>query len=275
MKTTLSVGQLATIALSLSPLAAAWPSWPRWLPDIDSLVVRQDDSSSSNSTSATASPSQTGTAKSQPVTTKNLNTAGIEPTGTGNSTNTKTAAATHTEYPAQDAAGNVVMVTPAATQVATNLYKIGENITWGWNYTNLQGTPTAIDVLVSILSTATFTLTQNMTFETPGVFEWDTKQYEEDNVGQPLLTEQYTLVIYDADGSPTQTAEAGYLAPFSGFKFGLYQPKGATPLADWSCATCSAALGSTERRAIGMAAAMSVVTVLSFTWFVVGFGALL
>jgi hypothetical protein len=166
------------------------------------------------------------------------------------------------------------MITPAATQQATNLYKIGETITWGWNYTNLQGTPTAVDVLVSIQSTATFTLTQNMTFATPQVYKWDTKQYEADNIGNPLLTDEYTLVIYDADGSPTQTAEAGYLAPFSGFKFGLYQPQAATPLSEWTCATCSAALGSTERRAIGMAAAMSVVTVLSFTWFVVGFGAL-
>lgn len=232
-----------------------------------------DFTASSNSTSDSTTDSQTGTGKdSQPIST-NLNTAGVTQTGSkGNST--KTSAPTHTEFPAQDAAGNVVMVTPAATQQATNLYKIGETITWGWNYTNLQGTPTAVDVLVSILSTATFTLTQNMTFETPGVYKWDTKQYEDDNVGQPLLTEQYTLVIYDADGSPTQTAEAGYLAPFSGFKFGLYQPKGATPLSDWHCATCSAALGSTERRAIGMAAAMSIVTVLSFTWFVVGFGAL-
>lgn len=165
------------------------------------------------------------------------------------------------------------MITPAATYQVTPLYKIGDVVTWGWNYTNLQGTPTAVDVLVSVASTATFTLTQNMTFATPGVYEWDTKQYADDNVGHPLLTEMYTLVIYDADGGPTDTAEAGYLAPFSLFKFGLYAPKAPTSLADWHCATCSAALGSAERRAISGAVVMSIFTVLSFTWFVVGFGA--
>ncbi|KAB5570772.1 hypothetical protein GE09DRAFT_1104668 [Coniochaeta sp. 2T2.1] len=265
MRSTLSVGQLATLALSLSPAASAL-SWPRWLPDLDSLIVRADSTNSSN----TATPS----GKSDPAKATNLNTGGvIQPTAKGNSTASKSSEPTHhTQFPAQDPAGNVVMVTPAATAQATNLYKIGDKVTWGWNYTNLQGTPTAIDVLISVASTATFTLTQNMTFETPGVYEWDTRQYQDDNVGNPLLTEQYTLVIYDSDGSPTSTAEAGYLAPFSGFKFGMYQPKAATSLADWQCPTCSAAFGAGERRALGAAAVMSVVTVLSFTWFVVGFG---
>ena len=167
------------------------------------------------------------------------------------------------------------MVTPAATAQGTNLYKIGDTVTWGWNYTNLQGTPTAIDVLVSIQTlSSTYTLTQNMTFETPAVFKWDTQQYNDDHVGDQLPTDQYTLVIYDSDGSPKSTAEAGYLAPFSGFKFGLYEPRKAVPIDQWQCATCTTSLGSTERKAIGMAAAMSAVTVLSFTWFVVGFGGL-
>lgn len=166
------------------------------------------------------------------------------------------------------------MITPAATLQATNLYKIGDKITWGWNYTNLQGTPTAVDVLVSCSTvTATWTLTQNMTFETPGSYTWDTNEYKQTNVANPLLSAEYTLVIYDSDSSVTATAEAGYLAPFTGFKFGLYIPKGATPLSEYHCATCSAALGAMETRAVGVAVAMSVVTVLSFTWFVAGFGA--
>lgn len=221
----------------------------------------------------TSSPTTTGKQPPQ-VTTTNLNNAGITTTGHGGNGTTQTAPPTHTEFPAQDPPGNVVMVTPAATQQGTNLYKIGDTVTWGWNYTNLQGTPTAVDILVSVSSSATFTLTQNMTFETPGVYKWDTGKYNADHVGNQLPTEQYTLVIYDADGSPTTTAEAGYLAPFSGFKFGLYAPSPPVPLADYHCATCSGVLGSAERRAIGMAAAVSVVTVLSFTWFVVGFGAL-
>lgn len=204
------------------------------------------------------------------MTTTNLNSAGITPTGSsGNSTTT--AAATHTQYPAQDPAGGVVMVTPATTAGSLNLYKIGYNVTWGWNYTNLQGTPTAIDILVSVSTTATFTLTQNMTFETPGAYTWDTGKYNSEHVGNQLPTDEYTLVIYDADGSATSIAEAGYLAPYNGFEFGLYAPGTPTPLNEWHCATCSAALGSSERRAIGTVVVMCALTVLSFTWFVAGF----
>lgn len=177
-------------------------------------------------------------------------------------------------FPAQDPAGAVVMVTPAPTYQATQLYKIGDHITWGWNYTNLQGTPTAIDVYVSCSTvSATWTLTQNMTFNTKGSYTWDTGEYQATAVSNPLIVEQYTLVIIDSDSSITATAEAGYLGPYSGFKFGLYTPR---PYVDedqgWQCATCSAALGAVERRAVGAAVAMSVVTVLSFTWFVAGFG---
>lgn len=211
------------------------------------------------------------------MTTTNLNSAGITQTGssgTSGSNSTVTATPTHTSYPAQDPAGGVTMLTPSTTASVLNLYKIGANVTLGWNYTSLQGTPTAIDILASVSTTATFTLTQNMTFVTPGAFTWDTEQYNAENIGNQLLTDEYTLVIYDADGSPTEAASAGYLAPFSAFTFGLYAAGTATPLSEWHCATCNAALGSTERRAIGMAAAMSVVTVLSFTWFVVGFAGL-
>jgi hypothetical protein len=165
------------------------------------------------------------------------------------------------------------MLTPAATYQATNLYMIGDYITWGWNYTNLQGTPTAVDVFVSCATvSATWTLTQNMTFETKGAYTWDTGEYQATAVSDPLIVEQYTLVIVDSDSSISATAEAGYLAPYSGFKFGLYTGRPYSDLGDWECATCSAALGAVERRAVGAAVAMSVVTVLSFTWFVAGFG---
>ena len=46
MKASLSAGQLAVALLSLSSTAsAAWNSWPRWLPELDSLIVNRDDSS--------------------------------------------------------------------------------------------------------------------------------------------------------------------------------------------------------------------------------------
>jgi hypothetical protein len=218
--------------------------------------------------------------------TTNLNTGGItqSPSGTGtgsgsfpsgtmsgNSSSTKD----HSMYDPMSPAGNVVMITPAITQ-GTQLYKIGDYVTWGWNYTNVLGTPTAIDVLVSCSkASATWTLTQNMTWETLGSYTWDTGAYQSTAVASPLLVEQYTLIIYDADGGMSATPEAGYLSPYSGFVFGLYTPQPYTPLGEWQCATCSAAISDMEKRALGAVVAMSVVTVLSFTWFVTGFGAFL
>lgn len=208
--------------------------------------------------------------------TTNLNTGGMStsaPSGTakGNSTSKPT----HTVYNDEDPAGSVVMITPAAT-LGTQLYKIGDFVTWAWNYTNLQGPPTAIDVLVSCSTASnTWTLTQNMTFATEGAFTWDTGAYQHTAVASPLLTEEYTLIIFDADSSISATAEAGYLAAFDGFVFGMYTPQPYTPLSDWQCATCSAAVSDMDKRALGFALTMSIITVLSFTWFVTGIGGLL
>ena len=174
-----------------------------------------------------------------------------------------------------DPPGNVVMVTPAAT-AGTQLYKIGDFITWGWNYTNLQATPTAVDVLVTCSKAQQmWTLTQNMTFATKGSYTWDTAAYQSANIAQPLPVEQYKLIIHDSEGSVTDGGEPGYLQPFTGFQFGLYTPRAYTPLNEWKCATCSAAMSDMERRAVGGAVVMSIVTFLSFTWFVGGFAAIL
>jgi len=167
------------------------------------------------------------------------------------------------------------MVTPAAS-LGSQLYKIGDWVTWSWNYTNLQGPPTAVDVLVSCsVASETWTLTQNMTFATQAGYLWDTGSYQHTAVASPLLVQEYTLLIYDAESSISATAEAGYLAPFDGFVFGMYTPRPYTALGDWQCATCSAAMSDTEKRALGFALTMSLITVLSFTWFVTGFAGIL
>jgi hypothetical protein len=161
------------------------------------------------------------------------------------------------------------MITPAPT-LGSQLYKIGDNITWAWNYTDVSATPTAIDVLVSISTTQVWTLTQNMTFAPTATFTWDTSDYAS-AVNQPLGTEQYTLVIYDAQSAVTAAGEAGYLAAFNGFQFGMYTPQPYQSFDEgWTCAVCSAAAGGTDRYAFGFALMMSIITVMSFTWFVTG-----
>lgn len=233
------------------------------------LVASESPQETATATPTAKVTTTTSKGKNQPTTT-NLNQGGKTTTKSGSDSNTKTSNGTHTTYNAQDPAGSVVMITPAATD-GTQLYKVGDYVTWGWNYTNVQGNPTAVDVLVSCsVASNTWTLTQNMTFETKGAFTWDTGSYQQTAVASPLLTEQYTLLIYDAESSVSATAEAGYLAPFSGFVFGLYTPRPYTPLAQWKCATCSAALSDNEKRALGFAFSMAAITVASFTWFVVG-----
>lgn len=212
----------------------------------------------------------------EPITT-NLNTGGLTrsatASGTGNSTSSKPPK--KTQFDPMDPPGSVVMVTPAPTD-GYQLYKIGDNVMWEWNYTNLQGTPTAIDIYIKCSKVAQpWTLTQNMSFTDPGTYTWDTGEYQKSAVATPLLTEQYTLVIADADGGISATPEPGYLAPFSGFMFGLYQPQPYHDTNDgWQCASCSGAMPGLDNRAVGVAVVMSALTVFSFTWFVVGIGAL-
>ncbi|KAK2002171.1 hypothetical protein LX36DRAFT_282217 [Colletotrichum falcatum] len=275
--------QSLTLGLAvLTPLASAWP---KWLPDVDALVVRQNDESSAPAatetpapkTGATATPTATGTAEQTggAKTTVNLNTAkGSTETGTGAKTGTKTGTGTPkpTTFDDTDPQGAVVMITPAPTQQAINLYKIGDYVTWGWNYTDLQATPTAIDVLVSCSAMAqTWTLTQNMTFAQPASFTWDSSVQASDP-SAPLRNDEYTLIIYDAESSVSATAAPGYLGVSNTFKFGMYLPQQYTPLSDWTCAVCKSSAPSLNNKAVGMAVGMSMITVASFTWFVTGLG---
>lgn len=114
-----------------------------------------------------------------------------------------------------------------------------------------------------------------MTFEPTATFKWDTKNYSESAVASPLLVAQYTLLIHDSDSSQDATAEAGYLAPYDGFTFGLYTARPYQDLGEWKCATCSGALGEADRQALGFAVTMSIITILSFTWYVTGFATFL
>lgn len=213
----------------------------------------------------------------QPITT-NLNTGGMTKTGTATdgatSNSTRTSAPKKTQFNPQDPAGGVAMITPSVMD-GLQLYKIEDKIKWVWNYTNLQGKPAAIDVYIKCSKVAQpWTLTQNMSFAEPATFVWDTDAFKKKSVATPLLTEQYTLVIADSDGGISAAPEAGFLAPFSGISFGLYEKKAYHDNGDgYQCASCSGAMSGLDTRAVGVAMAMSAVTVLSFTWFVVGVGA--
>lgn len=241
----------------------------RSLANIHPAAATQD------STSATDSASETSSGKQTPKTSVDLNTAEASQTGKATGTNTKkgtTSTPTHTQFAPDSPVGGVQILTPATNVEPTVLYKIKDYVTLGWNYTSLQGTPTAIDVLVSCSSaSATWTLTQNMTFATSVNYVWDTKK-QADNPNSPLLTEMYTLIVKDSDSAITAAPEPGYLGVYSGFKFGLYTAQPYTPYPEWTCPGCSDASSLFSHQALGLAVTMSAVTFLSFTWFVAGLG---
>ncbi|KAI0141257.1 hypothetical protein GGR57DRAFT_419897 [Xylariaceae sp. FL1272] len=260
--------QLLTVALALSPLAAAWS---QWLPDKDSLIVRADDESSTVTEATQTSDTSEAATKTSEETSKKTTDEASETT-TGKTTKTsKTSAATHTSYDALDPVGGVQMITPAPTAAET-YYRINNPtpVTWVWNYTSVQGTPKGIDVWVSCSTVSeSWTLTQNMTYHPTQTFTWDINKFQSQAIESQLPVAEYTLIVFDSDTAYTDTADPGYLGPFDGFTFGLYTPKPYSNLSDWECITCSAG-SALDRTALGFAASMVMITVFTFTYYVTG-----
>ena len=70
------------------------------------------------------------------------------------------------------------MVTPAAI-AGPQYYRVGMNITFGWNYTSLSITPTAIDILATNTAQpgVTHTISANQSVSESGLAVWDTAKY--------------------------------------------------------------------------------------------------
>jgi len=169
------------------------------------------------------------------------------------------------------------MITPGVFS-GSQYYKVSDWVTFAWNYTSIQGTPTAVDVVAACSSNqATYTLASNMTFNAGGqTLLWDTNEYDA-TATQKLLTGQYTLMVVDADlGFSDATVVPGKLSPVQALRFGMYTPQPYTPLGDgWVCATCSGAMSSTEKQTLSFLFGMASITILSFSWFATGrFGVL-
>jgi hypothetical protein len=142
-------------------------------------------------------------------------------TSTGKQSGSKTTGkgSKSTSFDARLPAGGLTMVTPNAL-AGTQFYKVGDWVTFAWNYTSVSVMPTAIDVLASCTANqATYTIAVNMSAKHTEVL-WNTGETPEGQA--PFLTENYKLMIYDSDSSVTAPARAGYLSPFSGYTFGMY-----------------------------------------------------
>lgn len=295
MRASPTVHVYSIFLLYLTTFVAAWPlQWPRWLPELDSLVVRQNNGGSTV-VSSTAAPAATTAATNTAATASITGSASPKGTGSttaaggggttysyiesgsaqtttaGNNGNATTTKKYTTSYDARLPAGGVSMMTPAVAS-GEQYFKIGDYVTFGWNYTSLEATPTAVNVLATCTANQQlYTIATNLTLaNNTNAVTWDTGSYQATAVQEPLLTETYTLIIFDTDSSISATAQAGYLAVYDSYTFGMYAPQPYTPLADFQCATCSGALSDMHRRALGLVFGMSIITVLSFTWFVGG-----
>ncbi|KAH8732317.1 hypothetical protein GQ44DRAFT_697444 [Phaeosphaeriaceae sp. PMI808] len=168
-------------------------------------------------------------------------------------------------------AGGISMITPNAL-AGEQFYKVGENITFAWNYTSLSVTPSAIDVLASCSANqATYTIAVNISAQETKVV-WDTNNTA---IGQPpFLTEKYTLLIYDAESSVSAAPRPGYLGVFNQLTFGMYTPQPYVDWKDYTCANCvkNGALSNTEKMTLKVLLFTSGTTVASLLYFAHNFG---
>ncbi|CAO1598478.1 hypothetical protein XANCAGTX0491_002244 [Xanthoria calcicola] len=270
--------RLLSALFLFTSLSSAWP-WPPSVQDFDALIHRRQDTESSSDTSpaetARPSPRPTDDAAPTAAPTKGAATksAGSTKATKGGTSKTSNAATKTSSVDARLPPGGVNMITPSAL-AQTSYYKVGDYVTFAWNYTSLSIQPSKIDVFVSCqANSATYTISNNASFEPTGNVVWDTKP--EASGTAPLLTETYTLIIHDASKEVTSIPQAGHLGSYNQFQFGMYTPQPYTPLSEgWECATCSGALSAMDQQALKFMLGMCMITVLSFTWFAGGFDAL-
>ncbi|RHZ69259.1 hypothetical protein CDV55_104912 [Aspergillus turcosus] len=270
-----------SLLLLLGTISSAWPWPPNGVNLAHGEIAARAGTTASDQTTAsqTDSTSQTNTAKDTSSTDTATGTAkatGTQ-TGTGTTTGTGTGKSSKTTTSSISIdprlpAGGISMLIPTAG--ATTYYRIGQYVTFAWNYTSLIVTPTAVNVLATCtLNQATYTLSSNMSVQATGKVVWDTAEYQA-NATVPLLTATYTLYVVDVDKEIGDVASAGYLGSQFGYPFGMYIPQPYTPLNEFNCATCNSALSETERQALKFAFGMVIITIASFTWFAGGSGVL-
>ena len=69
------------------------------------------------------------------------------------------------------------MITPAVVS-GSHYYRIGNNVTFVWNYTSLSVTPSAIDILASCSeNNQYYTIALNQSVNATGSATWDTNAY--------------------------------------------------------------------------------------------------
>lgn len=268
---------LALVFLFSTLSTATWAD--SLLHEVDALIVKRQNQQttakpSPGSTKGSSAAASTGAQASGTAAASASGTAAASASGTGNSNHNGTKT---THKPSKSTAvdprlppGGVSMITPAAID-GSQYFRVGQYVTFAWNYTSLSNTPSAIDVLASCsLNSATYTIAANMSVEATQTLVWDTGASE--TISNPFPVATYTLIIHDSSQDIDTVPSAGDLGSYDQYQFGMYTGQPYTPLNEFRCATCSGAMSLHEKQAMGVLLATSVITVLSFTWFANGFG---
>jgi hypothetical protein len=121
--------------------------------------------------------------------------------------------------------GGVSMISPNV-RTGSQYYKIGDWVTFAWNFTSVILTPTAVNVVASASSgNAEFTIAANLTYQDNMTVLWDTAQYTT-RQGPQLVMATYTLIIENAnEAKATGGPLAGELTSSENFLFGMYAPQ--------------------------------------------------
>ncbi|OAL00671.1 hypothetical protein IQ06DRAFT_336169 [Phaeosphaeriaceae sp. SRC1lsM3a] len=243
------------------------------------LLGRQDDNkdASSQAPKSTAPPASSDKpTPTQSGDNKDSSSKAPDASGSGKASGsqgsrTTTGKPKATSFDPRLPAGGVSMVTPNAL-AGDKFYRVGEYITFAWNYTSLSVTPTAIDILASCSANqATYTIAVNQSAQETKII-WDT---ENTPSGQaPFLTEKYTLLIYDAESSVTAAPRPGYLGVFNQFTFGMYTPQPYVNWTDFQCANCvkNGALSNSEKMTLKVLLFTTGTTAASLVYFAHNFG---
>ncbi|KAG1886187.1 hypothetical protein F4604DRAFT_1725083 [Suillus subluteus] len=151
---------------------------------------------------------------------------------------------------------------------SNSYYKIApsEYVTFGWNFSSLVVTPTALTVAAVGANGNTYPVgpTDGVIPGTAQSVVWYPYGYQTANPSLPLAQESYTLHIW-AQGGPSAFPSPGYLEPNSELEFAMYTPQAYTPLTSgWQCAGCSGALPQLKiNSALPGVVAMIIIMLLS------------
>ncbi|KAF2198357.1 hypothetical protein GQ43DRAFT_165005 [Delitschia confertaspora ATCC 74209] len=287
--------QLVAAVVALSSFSAAWPDLFGEVRAVDNvhamLYGRQDNKDSESpqpTATATDAPQSTGDSKdsknskdsSKAAETTDASSAketeSDSHSATGTDKNSKTTAKSSGSHkptatkkiPADAPVGGIQMITPGPFD-GPQYYKIGDWVTFAWNYTSLSVSPTAIDILATCTANqGTYTIAINQTVEETGRVLWDTGA----TGTLPFLTETYTLVVYDADSSISARPKPGYLGTYQQFTFGMYEKQPYVPWTEFKCNGCNGALSSHEISTMKIFFISGSTMLASFFFFAHNFG---